>query len=289
MELQELKFTGERYVPHLGGEIELEHMNRYHFANGFVKDKVVLDIACGEGYGSALFAKTAQKVYGIDIDSNTIKHAKAKYTQSNIAFLEGSCLNIKLPDNSVDVLVSFETLEHIEEHNQYITEIKRVLKPNGVLLLSTPNTDEYSKDDYKNEFHLLELNEQEFKDLLQRNFEHTVFYSQKVASVSFIVNAEKSLGNSHFVSKTETVKPKYLIAVASNAPLGELSDLSLYLNQETDLIANLHKEYQGHIDRREKEIVEMVAFFQKQLGVLGKLKDNTIAKKLYRLYKKLMS
>ena len=289
MTIKELEFTGERYVPSLGGEIELEHMNRYHFANTFVKNKVVLDIACGEGYGSALFAKSAAKVYGVDIDEATVKHAKAKYIQPNLEFFQGSCLDIKLPDHSIDILVSFETLEHIEEHDTYLSEIKRVLKPGGIMLISTPNTEEYNKGDYKNEFHLLELNEAEFKSLIQKYFQNTLFYNQQVSSTSFIVNTETPLGKSHFVSKSLTLKPKYLIAVGSDDSLENNPDLSVYLNQDTDLIAELHKEYQGHIQRREEEVKLMVEFFEGQLSLIKKLKSNIIAKSFYRLYKKFRS
>ena len=287
MSAKELEFTGERYVPSLGGEIELEHMNRYHFANSLVKDKIVLDIACGEGYGSALFAQTAAKVYGVDIDEETVKHAQAKYKRPNLEFFRGSCLDIKLPDQSVDVLVSFETLEHIEEHEQYLTEIKRVLKSNGIMLLSTPNTEEYSKGDYKNEFHLLELNEEEFKTLVKKHFQNTLFYNQQVTSTSFIVNIEKPEGKSHFQSKSTTIKPKYLIAVGSDSSLESIADLSVYLNSETDLVAQLHKEYQGHIQRREEEVKAMVAFFENQLSFIKKLKANPIARVLFKVYKKI--
>ena len=102
-----LPFTGERYVPELRGTIALEHLHRYAYACQFVEDKVVLDIACGEGYGSEMLARTAQKVYGVDIDKVTVAHAKHKYKSKNLKFIEGSCEKIPLDDHCVDVVVSF--------------------------------------------------------------------------------------------------------------------------------------------------------------------------------------
>src|SRR5438874_12503867 len=86
-----LQFTGERFVPGTEGEIAHEHWHRYAFARGLVAGKRVLDVACGEGYGSALLCEVAQSVVGIDIDRTTIAHATQTYPGSeNLRFAEGS-------------------------------------------------------------------------------------------------------------------------------------------------------------------------------------------------------
>ena len=79
-----LEWTGERYLPFVdtkisGAEIHYEHSHRYYFALHFVKSKKVLDLACGEGYGSHILSKIAEHVVGMDIDELTIKHASCKY------------------------------------------------------------------------------------------------------------------------------------------------------------------------------------------------------------------
>ena len=107
--------------------------------------KRVLDIACGEGYGANLLAFVASKVIGVDLDAGTIAHAKAKYRRRNLHFVQGSCTEIPCEDHSIDLVASFETIEHISEHDAFLSEIKRVLAPGGILVISSPHKAEYQK------------------------------------------------------------------------------------------------------------------------------------------------
>ena len=134
-----MNFTGERYVPSEKGQIEAEHLHRYYAARQLAKGRVVLDIASGEGYGSALIAEVAESVTGVDIDKEVVKHANNKYRRKNLEFRQGSCENIPIADAVIDLVISFETIEHHDQHNEMMQEIVRVLKPNGVLLISSPN------------------------------------------------------------------------------------------------------------------------------------------------------
>ena len=151
----QLQWTGERYLPEVKGMIELEHYHRYLFSLPFCKNKTVLDIASGEGYGTYLLSQQSKKIIGVDIDKDAIGHAKNKYEIcENITFIHGSCLDIPVSKNSIDVVVSFETIEHIYEHEIFLREIKRVLKKDGILVISTP--DKYTYTDiveHKNIFH----------------------------------------------------------------------------------------------------------------------------------------
>lgn len=119
-----MKFTGERFVPEVHGSIQLEHLHRYILACKAVAGKSVLDIASGEGYGSAMLARTALKVTGVDISQEAVSHAQARYQIENLDFCLGSCSAIPLEDASVDVVVSFETIEHHDEHEAMMREIK---------------------------------------------------------------------------------------------------------------------------------------------------------------------
>ena len=129
-----MEYTGERFIPLdklMNDETAFEHLHRYHAVRELVKDKVVLDIASGEGYGSAILATSAQSVFGIDIDPEVVKYAQEKYAGTrNIEFLIGQAENIPLPDRSIDVVVSYETIEHLGQSAQerFLQEIKRVLK-----------------------------------------------------------------------------------------------------------------------------------------------------------------
>ena len=153
----DLPWTGEQYVPQLGGEIELEHLHRYHWAALFSGGKRVLDIACGEGYGSEILARSATQVIGVDV-SQAVVHASSKYSQTNLEFLVGSCDGIPVSDASVDVVVSFETIEHHDRHQKMMREVKRVLRPDGILIISSPDKYVYSDvSGYKNPFHVREF------------------------------------------------------------------------------------------------------------------------------------
>ena len=176
MSEQNLEFTGERFVPECEREIWYEHYHRYLMACDVVSGKKVLDAACGEGYGSHLLASYADKVVAVDIDESSIDHAKRRYRRDNLKFLCADVLEIPTPDNSFDVVVSFETLEHLAEHQQLLSEFKRVLKEDGVLIISTPDKAEYSdKTGFDNEYHVKELYRHEFKELLDSHFTQQVW------------------------------------------------------------------------------------------------------------------
>jgi len=251
-----LEWTGERYVPWVEvGEIHYEHLHRYRFAKEFVKGKKVLDLACGEGYGSLMLSEEADEVTGIDIDQTTISHASSKYLRENLKFLKGSITDIPIKDEKIfDVIVCFEALEHIEEHDKLLREVKRLLKSDGIFIVSTPNKRIYAdQPNYQNPFHLKELYFDEFMDLLSNNFQHVYFYGQKVYPSSNIFPLHKESGPSkdfaiekgykEFVFlPPEKKSAMYFIAVASDSNLGKnlvlgnsyLLDLSETLFRQKD-------------------------------------------------------
>jgi ubiquinone/menaquinone biosynthesis C-methylase UbiE len=177
------KWTGERLETFVSNDTTVEHLHRYGIAMPFITNKVVLDIACGEGYGSKLIAANAHKVYGVDIDPVTVQNAINKYTAPNLSFIRGSADNIPIADTSVDVVVSFETIEHHDKHEEMMTEIKRVLKPGGIMIMSSP---EKTGDVSFNPFHVKELTRSEFIDLVCTHFKFSKFYSQKIVFGSVI-------------------------------------------------------------------------------------------------------
>lgn len=170
----QLDFTGERFVPGIPGEIAHEHWHRYAFARRFVAGRRVLDVACGEGYGSALLAAVAGEVTGVDIAEEAIAHARATYAAvANLRYVQASAAELPLPDASVDVVVSFETIEHLPQADQprMIAEIARVLVPGGIVVMSAPNPVEYSQArNYRNPFHTHEPSRDELGALLAQFF-----------------------------------------------------------------------------------------------------------------------
>lgn len=179
---------------HKGTFIYGEHVVRYRAVEDLVKGKVVLDIASGSGYGSQILSKTAKKVYGVEIDERSVAYAQEHFSSQNLEFMQGDAIKIPLKDGSVDVVVTFETLEHIADYKQFIREIKRVLRPKGIAVISTPNDTEFSEG---NHFHLYEFNHTEFQKLLKANFSHTKEYFQG----TWIYNA--LLEKDHFVKEFE--------------------------------------------------------------------------------------
>src|SRR5438105_4325866 len=118
----QLEWTGERLVPQMNGNITYEHLHRYAFATALAKDKDAVDIACGEGYGSALLSETARNVIGVDISPEVIHHAQSKYQKNNLQFRLGACWGIPVESGSIDLVVSFETLEHHDRHIEMLAE-----------------------------------------------------------------------------------------------------------------------------------------------------------------------
>lgn len=219
-----MDFTGERYIPGIGGNIALEHEHRYRFCLELVRGRKVLDIACGEGYGSDLLATVAQSVHGVDIDEQTVHHAANRYKRANLVFSVGSCTSIPLPDRSVDVVVSFETIEHHDKHEEMMSEIRRVLVPGGALIISSPDKRVYSDQrNFKNQFHVKELYADEFSRLLKSHFQNVEMFGQRIVYGSALV-LQEGAGQirSYGVGQKEPVSgifdPVYQVAVASDDP-----------------------------------------------------------------------
>ena len=184
----ELPSTGERHLTERFDENTAEHLHRYALAMELCKGRDILDIASGEGYGSNLLAELANTVVGVDISNEAVDHAQAKYKKSNLRYIKGSADRIPLDSNSVDLVVSFETLEHHDMHEEMFAEIKRVLRPGGTLLMSTPEKLYYSDiPNYQNAYHVKELYLEQFMALAQKFFRNTAAIFQAVRYGSIIV------------------------------------------------------------------------------------------------------
>lgn len=164
------------------------HLNRYAMVKTLCKDKRVLDAACGEGYGSYLIKKWgASEVYGIDIDEETIGKAKKMFNSSDVEFQCHTVEKLPFPDYYFDLIVSFETIEHLDRPEEFLKEIRRVLKPGGGILISCPNDPYYSTDaTYSNPFHKRKYTYFDFKELVEEYLGNNVDYFLSFAVDGFL-------------------------------------------------------------------------------------------------------
>jgi len=181
--LKELDFTGERVIPgKTPNVLYQEHISRYTFASQFTNNKTVLDVACGTGYGDWQMLKkgNAKKIMGIDISKEAINYAIDRYKDEKISFVRADAVDLPVSDGYFDVVVSFETIEHLEEPRRFLSECKRVLKNGGLFICSSPNKKIYSPYSKKplNPFHVMEFYPEQFFTLLNEYFSHVDLYGQ---------------------------------------------------------------------------------------------------------------
>ncbi len=164
----ELPLTGERTVPGLAEENYWfrRHEVVYQRLAGRCAGRDVLEAGCGEGYGADLIADVARHVIGLDYDETTVAHVRARYPR--VEMRHGNLAALPLDDESVDVVVNFQVIEHLWDQSQFVGECLRVLRPGGTLLMSTPNRITFSpgRDTPINPFHTRELNAAELTELL---------------------------------------------------------------------------------------------------------------------------
>jgi SAM-dependent methyltransferase len=292
-QLTGLEWTGERYIPEVKGDLALEHIHRYALAKEIACGKIVLDIASGEGYGSKLLSEVAEQVFGVDLSSEAVTHANFKYGCANLEFLIGSCSEIPLPDRSIDLVVSFETIEHHNQHEEMMKEIKRVLRPSGVVLISSPEKYEYSiYPNIINPYHIKELFRDEFEKLISCYFSTTVFYGQRIiyGSGIFLENGLSPVSsyqreNLEHGSTAGIHKPQYIIALASDGSLPIVSSSIFEENiSETEFAKKLEttiRELSLQIDNRDRQLENILESTSWKLTKPLRFLHNKI---IYRFY-----
>jgi SAM-dependent methyltransferase len=295
-----LEWTGERFLPWRNDPtLAYEHLHRYLYASRFVAGKSVLDLASGEGYGSNLLAQSAAEVIGVDLAVEVVAHARQRYPRPNLEFLVGSITNVPISETRrFDVVVCFEAIEHIEDHRGLLAEIVRLLEEDGVLIVSTPNKNAYHQTiQQENEFHVKELEFDEFRGLLQSRFQNVCFLGQRIYAQSdlwpvvsgandrieeFII---ERTGSEFAVVGSERRQPMYFIAVASNAPLDDLnfsalidSGNALLLEKDRELRESKAAAAEG-LAWRERQIAERDATLGWFETEVAKLKEELAAQR----------
>lgn len=236
-----LNFTGERFIPYVSDKyIVAEHIQRYKSVLKLVQGKKVLDAACGVGYGTALMASVAEEVTGIDISCEAVQYAKKRYSDiGNVSYLEASIAELPFPDKTFDIIISFETIEHVNEaiQNSFLKEIRRCLKDDGILVMSTPDKRTYSDiPNFNNEFHIKEFYFDDFDIFLRHEFEYVEHYLQGERNLSgeLLYPAKGHVGKLDVLNNicADEDKDHYIVSLCSNRQINLQEDISSWLSYE---------------------------------------------------------
>ena len=278
-------WTGERMAPRVSQK-EFEYYHRYLLARELCRGKDVLDVASGEGHGSALLAQVARSVAGVDPSGVAISRAIASYSGvAGLSFICSDALAVPLADSSVDVVVSFGTLENLDRHDAFFAEIKRLMKPNAIFLVGIP--DRERPDQSRNPVHLKELSRKDFAELIGRHFPSWKLFDQRLIVGSAIWPAGKAKSDSRswmferiedasFQSSRGLPAARYFIAIASAQRLPVL-EASLYFDQSYfDLQKKIAVTQEDHLFRSNeveshvKKTSEMILSLNREFDELRK-------------------
>ena len=256
-----MDFTGERIIPEkVETDLLNEHLCRYLFAQMLLDDAVVLDVGSGVGYGSKLLAAKARSVISVDIVEECIRYAVKKYSDQNIDYLVADGHSIPLTSQSVDAIVSFELIEHLKDQSSHLLELDRVLKPEGFLIISTPNRIFYTEERKEiNPFHTHEFDFQEYVTFLKTTFPCVNVYFQNHIESLFIGNPSLNHGTKTYLQDRKVnleSDSNYFVAICSKKDKYQPQIKNFAFLPTT---GNLLREQNQHIDELNTRIQQLDA------------------------------
>lgn len=249
------EFTGERVIPgQVNADLWAEHIARYAFAARFSAGKRVLDAGCGAGYGCNQLADRAAFVAGIDVSTDAISYARAQARSPNLDFVQASILAIPFGSESFHLVTAFEVIEHLEDWRGLLSEVRRVLHPQGLFLVSTPNRLYYAESraqEGPNPYHVHEFEFEEFRAALAEFFPYsTILLQNRLESFAFH-GAEISAGVQVRVEHTapDPAHANFFLGVCAKQPIPDLHTF-LYVPQTVNLL----REREQHIHLLQQEL-----------------------------------
>lgn len=266
------EFTGERVIPgQVNDELWAEHVARYAFATRLAHGRRVLDLGCGTGYGTGDLARVASSAVGIDLAPEAVGYATRHFPSAR--FLEGSASAVPFPPASFDLVTAFEVIEHLRDWRALLAEARRVLKPNGLLLVSTPNKRYYAEsraDSGPNPFHEHEFEFTEFKTALGESFPHVeILFQDRVEAFAFYDGTQTSGTQAELARPSgDPETANFFIGICSCAPLPELSSF-LFVPQT----ANLLREREHHIRLLERELTQVRTWLDETIADRNRLQS----------------
>jgi SAM-dependent methyltransferase len=267
------EFTGERVIPELvDADLLNEHLARYRFAKRFAvtlgESARILDAGCGTGYGTAELAGAAF-VIGTDIAAEAVGHARSRYGSDRAHFVQGSCETLPFSDAAFDLLVAFEVIEHLDGWQDLLLEAKRVLRPGGVLLVSTPNRDYYEQSRGEagpNPFHRHEFDYAEFQDALSAQFANIRIWTQNHAEAIVFAPGDPVVSNTESSGANDPARASFYLAACSQSPIAA-NDVFVWIPTS----ANVLRERELHIAKLKGEMEKKDAWLQQTVEALGSL------------------
>jgi len=286
----ELAHTGEHFLPGKGSaEVAYDHIARYRLAERYVQGKETVDLGCGAGYGTYSLARFATGILGVDLSEEAVAYAAWCYEAPGLRYEVGDVAGLPNPGGSFDAAVSFEVIEHLERPEALVEEARRLLKDDGVFVVSTPDKQAYSNNrNSVNPHHLKEMYPLEFRELLERHFRHVQIYWQGALSGSIIIpdRAELPEGGEVVLESTRFSLPEpmfnreapltlYMIAVCTNGPAPE----SL---RKPHLILDCDRQiYEEHADWR-AALGALLKYRSHELRVLDKRVQARVERNMQR-------
>lgn len=161
---------GERVNPDFPDDNFENHFKVYRFIQQFAVRKDVIDVGCGTGYGTAHLAEVAKSIVGIDISESALRCARKRYPRVQFVWMDAQ--HLEFPDNSFDLIISTENFEHLPDQKGHVGELARVLRPDGLCFVATPNPEMFT--DTHNRYHTKENSFDELMELFQGDFEEIV-------------------------------------------------------------------------------------------------------------------
>ena len=250
-----VEFTGERVIPgQVNNDLWNEHIARYAFAQRYVEGKNVLDAGCGTGYGSAELARSAASVVGIDFSPEAIAFAAEHYRAAGARFSVSTCTALPFRSHAFDIVVAFEVIEHLQDYRAFLDECARVLRPEGLFIVSSPNKLYYAESRAQagpNPYHEHEFEADEFVSELKRVFAQVRLLLQN-RTESFVFHSEKNSVTADARIETTADRSEeshFFIALCSSIPQPEPHSF-IYVPRASNLL----REREQHIGLLEHEV-----------------------------------
>ncbi len=285
------EFTGERVVPgEVNDDLWAEHISRYAFASRFAPGARALDLGCGTGYGAALLAEQAVNVMGIDVAPEAIRYARSHYPIARLHLAQASASCIPFANASFDLITAFEVIEHLADWRSLLSEARRVLRPNGVFLVSTPNKAYYTESrgaEGPNPFHEHEFEADEFQAALTEFFPRAAILLQnRVHAFAFYPHGQEVPFDARIGGWRGTPEDAhFLLGVCSIDATPDLRGL-IYVPQASNVlrerehhIESLRRELKAAREERDavmREHAELTADLEKKIAWIHEL-DRQIA------------